>query len=298
MLILSMAEETPVVALDDETRAAIREGLEQARRGEFVPLKSAPVGGGTARQFAIASLRRPSIDHATISTDRIIGAENVKRAIQKTIELIGEYPEGGRTAGQQGTRVLPAVGAARIRPSIGASRPERRGSCISVTGGAGLGGLSILHHHHSCPSSQPVPVKIRRRGRAPGVGLAGLPDLRALRLVAVPGTRLEIAERLVLHLVELGVELDHLVVVIAVVGRDVMARALAQRAPDDRDAPLPEQVAGILDVDEILELERHVMQLDVLALDEVHGVVVRVAAHEHEEIADPVRRTRKPSTFS
>jgi len=35
--VLSMAEETPVVALDDETRTAIREGLEQARRGEFVP---------------------------------------------------------------------------------------------------------------------------------------------------------------------------------------------------------------------------------------------------------------------
>jgi predicted transcriptional regulator len=35
--VLSMAEEIPVVALDDETRAAIREGLEQARRGEFVP---------------------------------------------------------------------------------------------------------------------------------------------------------------------------------------------------------------------------------------------------------------------
>ena len=34
--VLSMAEEAPV-ALDDETRAAIREGLEQARRGEFVP---------------------------------------------------------------------------------------------------------------------------------------------------------------------------------------------------------------------------------------------------------------------
>jgi predicted transcriptional regulator len=34
---LSMTERTPVVALDDETRAAICEGLEQARRGEFVP---------------------------------------------------------------------------------------------------------------------------------------------------------------------------------------------------------------------------------------------------------------------
>ena len=34
---LSMAETTPIVAIDDETRAAIRDGLEQARRGEFVP---------------------------------------------------------------------------------------------------------------------------------------------------------------------------------------------------------------------------------------------------------------------
>jgi predicted transcriptional regulator len=33
---LSMAEEAPLVALDEETRAALREGLEQARRGEFV----------------------------------------------------------------------------------------------------------------------------------------------------------------------------------------------------------------------------------------------------------------------
>jgi predicted transcriptional regulator len=34
--VLSMSEEKPV-ALDPETRAAIREGLEQAGRGEFVP---------------------------------------------------------------------------------------------------------------------------------------------------------------------------------------------------------------------------------------------------------------------
>jgi predicted transcriptional regulator len=37
LAMLVMSEETPVVALDEETRAAIREGLEQARRGEFVP---------------------------------------------------------------------------------------------------------------------------------------------------------------------------------------------------------------------------------------------------------------------
>jgi predicted transcriptional regulator len=37
LAVLSMTEETPIAALDEETRVAIREGLEQARRGEFVP---------------------------------------------------------------------------------------------------------------------------------------------------------------------------------------------------------------------------------------------------------------------
>jgi plasmid stabilization system protein ParE len=35
------------------------------------------------------------------------GAHSVKRAIHKTIELIGQFPESGRPAGIQGTRVLP-----------------------------------------------------------------------------------------------------------------------------------------------------------------------------------------------
>ena len=36
------------------------------------------------------------------------GALNVKRAIRKTIEIIGEFPRGGRLVGGEGTRVLPA----------------------------------------------------------------------------------------------------------------------------------------------------------------------------------------------
>ena len=37
-VLLTMTEaEGGIVQLDDETRAAIREGLDQARRGEFVP---------------------------------------------------------------------------------------------------------------------------------------------------------------------------------------------------------------------------------------------------------------------
>lgn len=36
------------------------------------------------------------------------GASNVKRTILKTIELIQEFPKGGRDSGEQQTRVLPA----------------------------------------------------------------------------------------------------------------------------------------------------------------------------------------------
>ncbi|MGA8616160.1 MAG: hypothetical protein WB760_31615 [Xanthobacteraceae bacterium] len=37
-ILLAMTDEDAgIVPLDDEARAAIREGLEQARRGEFVP---------------------------------------------------------------------------------------------------------------------------------------------------------------------------------------------------------------------------------------------------------------------
>src|SRR5215472_12733520 len=36
------------------------------------------------------------------------GARNVKRAMDRTVELIGQYPESGRSAGEQRVRVLPA----------------------------------------------------------------------------------------------------------------------------------------------------------------------------------------------
>lgn len=35
------------------------------------------------------------------------GARNVARAIRKTINLIGDFPQAGRLAGEQGTRVFP-----------------------------------------------------------------------------------------------------------------------------------------------------------------------------------------------
>src|SRR4029077_13164951 len=43
-----------------------------------------------------------------------------------------------------------------------------------------------------------------------------------------------------------------------------------------------------LDMSPILQLESDVMHLSALAAHEVHGVMVRAAAHEHEPILDPV----------
>ena len=50
-----------------------------------------------------------------------------------------------------------------------------------------------------------------------------------------------------------------------------------------------EQVAGVLQMREVAQLERDVMHGAVRAGDEIHRVMVGVAAHEHEEIVDPVR---------
>jgi hypothetical protein len=46
-VLLSMAEAgtSRIAELDDETRAAIREGLDQARRGEFVPTRKSKRSG-------------------------------------------------------------------------------------------------------------------------------------------------------------------------------------------------------------------------------------------------------------
>jgi toxin ParE1/3/4 len=35
------------------------------------------------------------------------GARSVARALRKTVELIGQFPQSGRAAGESGTRVLP-----------------------------------------------------------------------------------------------------------------------------------------------------------------------------------------------
>src|SRR5262245_54668682 len=136
-----------------------------------------------------------------------------------------------------------------------------------------------------------VQVIVRRGRRAPAGNRAVIlaPDLRPLRTVRVPGTRIEEAELLVQDLIELGEELDHVLIRIAMIDRHVVSGTVAQRSPDDRDAVLREHVAAVLDRGEIADLEGDVVHPRALAAQEVHGVMVGIAAHEHEEVAVPVR---------
>ena len=71
--------------------------------------------------------------------------------------------------------------------------------------------------------------------------------------------------------------------------RDVVAGPKPQRSPDHRDFALAQQIAADLQVGEVAQFEGDVMHGDVLGGDEIHCVVVGVAAQEHEEVADPVR---------
>src|SRR5262249_33295108 len=89
-----------------------------------------------------------------------------------------------------------------------------------------------------------VPTEGRHRQRSPqGRRHLGVPHFRPLRRVVVPGARVEIAEFLVLELIELDVELDVLVVGVAVVDRDVVARAVPHRPPVDGDFTQREELA-------------------------------------------------------
>src|SRR3979411_960923 len=72
---------------------------------------------------------------------------------------------------------------------------------------------------HDCPALTLVVAvahEVGHRQRTPEVGSGlAVPHLRSLRRVMMPGAGVEIAQLLVLHLVELDVEFDILVVEIA-----------------------------------------------------------------------------------
>src|SRR6266700_7326857 len=88
---------------------------------------------------------------------------------------------------------------------------------------------------HLCRRDGAAAAIFRQRRQTPDGRLAPLPNLWPLRGIAVPGPRIEITQLLVLELVELDIELDRVLVRIAVIGRDIVARAVAQRAPQQLD---------------------------------------------------------------
>jgi hypothetical protein len=103
---------------------------------------------------------------------------------------------------------------------------------------------------------------VRRRQWTPKIGRNfAVPVLWPLRGVVMPRPGIEIAEFFVLHLVELDVELHVLVVGVSMVDRDVVPRPMTHRPPIDRHLAERKQLAGILDVGEILHLESDVMHL-------------------------------------
>src|ERR1700693_5945974 len=87
------------------------------------------------------------------------------------------------------------------------------------------------------------------------------PHFRPLRPVLVPRPRIEIAQRLVLHLVHLAEELDAHLVGVAVIDRDIVADDVATRTPDQMDVVTGECLRGALDFSPVLDLERNVMEL-------------------------------------
>src|SRR5215216_7666726 len=87
----------------------------------------------------------------------------------------------------------------------------------------------------------------RQRRQAPDRGFGALPGLWPLRRVAMPRPRIEIAERFVLHLIEIDVELDGVLVRIAVIGGDVVAGTVAERPPQQPDVLVREHLACRLD---------------------------------------------------
>src|SRR5262252_3950807 len=74
------------------------------------------------------------------------------------------------------------------------------------------------------------------------------PHLRPLRAVLMPRPRLEIAELLVEHQVDVGEELDGDAVGILVIDRDVVPDEVPDRPPEQLEVLAREEVAGAVDL--------------------------------------------------
>src|SRR5579862_8981953 len=108
----------------------------------------------------------------------------------------------------------------------------------------------------------------------------------------MPRPRVEIAERLVAHLVHLAKELDADLVGVAVIDRDIMADNMSARTPHQMDIVLGQRFGSTLDFRPILDLECDVMELRLGVVDEIDRVVIGIAAQEGKIVGAPVRDTK------
>jgi hypothetical protein len=74
-----------------------------------------------------------------------------------------------------------------------------------------------------------------------------------------------------------------------VIDRDVVPDEVADRAPEQLDVLAREEVAGAVDLGFVAQLEREVMNVGVVGLQQIDRVVIAAAAQEGEEIAAPIR---------
>lgn len=95
-------------------------------------------------------------------------------------------------------------------------------------------------------------------------------------------------ETLVLHLIELGIKFDDLVIVIAVEGCHVVTGAEAQRAPNKRDTPLRQHITRLANMRDVLQFERKMMHARDVAPEKIDRVMIWIAAHEYKKVTDPI----------
>src|SRR5580704_18129531 len=108
-------------------------------------------------------------------------------------------------------------------------------------------------------------------------------------MIAMPRPRLEIAERFIEHLVELGEHFDDLVVGIAVIGVDIVPRSMTAGPPNNGNVLAAEEIASRLHLTPILQLEGDMVHVRALAAHEIDGVMVGTATHEYEPVLNPIR---------
>ena len=104
----------------------------------------------------------------------------------------------------------------------------------------------------------------------------------------MPRARVEIAERLILHLIEIRIELDGVTVVVTMKDGNVVPRSEAQWTPDNRKLGSRQHVACVNDVASIAQFKRNVVHARAFAFDKIHRMMIRIAAQENEKVVDPV----------